>query len=308
MKNVIASRLAAAICAVLAGAVQAQIKEIPQDSNGIEGLTKSDIAFEPENEYRRTHALGESAHAAAGTPPGSTDPHNLSGSWIVGPIYSVNADGTYDDTEKPPGQSGGPGAAPGGAAPPGVTAAGAAPSGGPPQGGAGAPAGFPSGPGKTTCIPVTAFTLGMPGRILQADNVIYLFENGPRTMNRRIEMNGSHPDGLVPTYSGHSIAHWEGEWLIVDTVGLKGSPGLEMGGGGLQFTSASRVTERLRKFDDNMMLESFVTVTDPALKQPIVRRVTAYYRPDLNYVEAPCEEYSDPFEGQYNSAPAQRKP
>ena len=29
-----------------------------------------------------------------------------------------------------------------------------------------------------------------------------------------------HPDQLTPSYAGHSIGHWEGNTLVVDTVGF----------------------------------------------------------------------------------------
>ncbi len=30
-----------------------------------------------------------------------------------------------------------------------------------------------------------------------------------------------HPDDWDPTFYGHSIGHWEGSTLVVDTVGIK---------------------------------------------------------------------------------------
>lgn len=29
-----------------------------------------------------------------------------------------------------------------------------------------------------------------------------------------------HPSGIKPTRAGHSIGHWEGDTLVVDTVGF----------------------------------------------------------------------------------------
>src|SRR5690606_35208456 len=38
---------------------------------------------------------------------------------------------------------------------------------------------------------------------------------------RVIYMDGrDHPDDLLPSYFGHSIGHWEGDTLVVDTVGF----------------------------------------------------------------------------------------
>jgi len=49
---------------------------------------------------------------------------------------------------------------------------------------------------------------------------IYMIEvGGPHTW-REIYMDGrEHPKDLDPSYLGHSVGHWEGETLVVDTVG-----------------------------------------------------------------------------------------
>jgi hypothetical protein len=50
---------------------------------------------------------------------------------------------------------------------------------------------------------------------------IYIFDiGGPHTF-RTIYMDGrKHPDHLQPTYYGHSVGHWDGDTLVVDTVGF----------------------------------------------------------------------------------------
>jgi hypothetical protein len=50
---------------------------------------------------------------------------------------------------------------------------------------------------------------------------IYVFPTGGPRHYREIWMDGrGHPDNLQPTYHGHSIGHWEGDTLVVDTVGF----------------------------------------------------------------------------------------
>ena len=36
-----------------------------------------------------------------------------------------------------------------------------------------------------------------------------------------------HPADLTPSYNGHSKGHWEGDTLVVDTVGLNGKNWLD---------------------------------------------------------------------------------
>jgi hypothetical protein len=46
-------------------------------------------------------------------------------------------------------------------------------------------------------------------------------EYGLYSFSRRIHLNeGQHPPGVAPSYSGHSIGRWEGDTLVVDTVGF----------------------------------------------------------------------------------------
>src|SRR5579883_1599299 len=49
----------------------------------------------------------------------------------------------------------------------------------------------------------------------------YIFETGGAHSFRTIYMDGrAHPANLSPTDRGHSVGHWEGDTLVVDTVGF----------------------------------------------------------------------------------------
>jgi hypothetical protein len=51
----------------------------------------------------------------------------------------------------------------------------------------------------------------------------FLYEEGPNSVYRLIYLDGrSHPREVKenPSYFGHSIGHWEGDTLVVETVGL----------------------------------------------------------------------------------------
>jgi hypothetical protein len=314
MRKTIAVTLGSAIALCLAINARAQIRELPKEGLESEGITKDVVHYEPQNQFRRANGLGQSSPPPKGTKPNSADPHDLSGVWISAPTYSINADGTYTDIERSmaamgggPGGGMGAGGPPGaGGGPPGANADGMGASGttGGPGNGDGSLPGV-GNQGKFACKPSSPFGFGMPVRIMQTGNVIYLLTDGQRAASyRRIELNGKHPDNLVPTYTGHSVGHWEGDWLVVDTVGLKGNMSMGMfGGAASQFSTATKVTERIRKTDGGLLLENILQIEDPSLKEPFKQRLTAYYRPDLNVTEAPCEEYSDPFDGNYVTTP-----
>jgi hypothetical protein len=64
---------------------------------------------------------------------------------------------------------------------------------------------------------------GPINRITRGESTI-TFEYG-RGLARTIQMNmTSHPAGVAPSRAGHSIGRWDGDTLVVDTVGF--APGI----------------------------------------------------------------------------------
>lgn len=59
-----------------------------------------------------------------------------------------------------------------------------------------------------------------PAEIVQhRDRIFVIFEGGGHVW-REIHMDGrDHPEDLTPSYFGHSVGHWEGDTLVIDTVG-----------------------------------------------------------------------------------------
>jgi hypothetical protein len=112
-----------------------------------------------------------------------------------------------------------------------------------------------------SCRPGAVSTMTMPREkivILEsASEVTMLFEM-PR-MVRRIRMNASHPQALEPGYVGDSVGHWEGNTLVVDTLGFNGYAELDARG---QPTSPRLHTvERFTPSADG--IDIAVTIDDP---------------------------------------------
>lgn len=81
---------------------------------------------------------------------------------------------------------------------------------------------------------------------------------------RHIYLDGrGHPVGpdLEPSYNGHSIGHWEGDTLVVDTVGLRADTLISQQG--LTHSDVTRVVERFRLRDGK--LENEITIIDPKM-------------------------------------------
>jgi hypothetical protein len=90
---------------------------------------------------------------------------------------------------------------------------------------------------------------------------IYVFdENGPQTF-RVIYLDGrQHPKDLTPSFYGHSIGHWEGDTLVVDTVGFNERFWMERQGA--PHTDKLHLIERFTRTDSsNMKIE--ITIDDP---------------------------------------------
>ena len=78
---------------------------------------------------------------------------------------------------------------------------------------------------------------------------------------RLIHMNQRHPAGLKPSYYGHSVGHWEGDTLVVDTVGFNDRTPVDMFG--TPHTTRLHVVERYRVINDGKTLRVDFTVEDP---------------------------------------------
>lgn len=91
--------------------------------------------------------------------------------------------------------------------------------------------------------------------------LMYIIEvGGPHTW-RPIYMDGrAHPKDLDPSYFGHSVGHWEGDALVIDTVGFNERFWLTREG--IPSTAALRLTERFTRTDyDTLKYEA--TIDDP---------------------------------------------
>jgi hypothetical protein len=96
--------------------------------------------------------------------------------------------------------------------------------------------------------------------VLQSPEEVTILYEMPR-MVRRVRMNAEHPPDLPPSYVGDSIGRFEGNTLVIDTVGFNGYGELDSRG---QPTSpALHTIERLTPAADGSGIEIEVTISDP---------------------------------------------
>src|SRR5690606_29688754 len=115
----------------------------------------------------------------------------------------------------------------------------------------------------TSCRPGAISTMTMPREkivVLQSPEEVTILYEMPR-MVRRVRMNAAHPQDLPPSYVGDSIGRFEGNTLVIDTVGFNGYGELDSRG---QPTSpALHTIERLTPAADGSAIEIEVTIEDP---------------------------------------------
>jgi len=117
---------------------------------------------------------------------------------------------------------------------------------------------------------------------------------------RRIYTDGrGHPprEQIVPGWNGHSVGHWEGDTLVIDTVGLRnpgtlnGFPDQILDRTAAFLSGEARFIERMRKTGPDM-IESTLVIYDPVtLTRPwVVRRVWTRMAPGSYVTDAYCSE------------------
>lgn len=123
-----------------------------------------------------------------------------------------------------------------------------------------------------------------PAEIIQTpDKIVILNEEGRGRW--QIFLNRALPKQPTPSYSGHSVGHWDGDTLVVETVGIIDQWGMT------PLTRNSRITHRIRKLNGGASLEMKTTVEDSGLfTSPYQSTTESIWHPELQLLEFQCEE------------------
>ncbi len=81
----------------------------------------------------------------------------------------------------------------------------------------------------------------------QPGKIIILYPNDHQY--RTVRLNAAHPSPVVPSWYGDSVGHYEGDALIIDTVGVKLWPYPMVDWFGTPYTQSLHVVERYRLLD-----------------------------------------------------------
>lgn len=85
-------------------------------------------------------------------------------------------------------------------------------------------------------------------RILQRPEKLVILYNHDHEF-REVRMNDQHPAKVIPSAHGDSVGHYEGDTLVIDTIGVKVGPYTMIDRLGTPYTEALHVVERYRLID-----------------------------------------------------------
>jgi hypothetical protein len=113
------------------------------------------------------------------------------------------------------------------------------------------------------CLPrgITAAGALFPFKLVQTPGLLVMLFEDDIPSHRQVFLDGrSHPKDPNPMWMGHSIGHWDGDTLVIDTVGFDDRSWLDTPGH--PHTEMMRVIERYRR-PDLGHLEIEFTIDDP---------------------------------------------
>jgi len=138
---------------------------------------------------------------------------------------------------------------------------------------------LPHGLPRLMFVPLPFEVFQIPGRVM-------MFQEGGNQL-RQIHLDRQHPKGLDATYNGDSIGKWEGDTLVVDSIGFNDITWLDSVG--LRHSEALHVTERIRRVDHDTLRDDF-TVEDPkAFTKPWTASQIYKLKPGWEIAEYTCD-------------------
>ena len=112
--------------------------------------------------------------------------------------------------------------------------------------------------------------------------VIFHFDNSGDHVIRTVNLNVEHPDTVELSKHGHSIGWWEGETLVIDTIGYAPDP--SGNGGNIPSSAQKHTVERLTLGEDGVRIRYQITVEDPVfLTEPGTLMMQWDHRPDIDF-------------------------
>ena len=130
--------------------------------------------------------------------------------------------------------------------------------------------------------------LPFPNKFIQTPSVIVILQEADGALRQIFTDGRKHTADPQPSWMGYSVGKWEGDSLVVDTVGFNDKGWLD--GLGHPRSEALHVLERYRRRDFGHM-DVQVTIDDPQMyTRPFSIKYTVDLVPDSEIAEYVCAE------------------
>ncbi len=145
---------------------------------------------------------------------------------------------------------------------------------------------------QSSCLPAgVPFFMGYGGpdpiMFLQTAKEVWMFWTEDNQV-RRVYMDVPHSANPKPSWYGESVGHYEGDTLVVDTIGMNDKTFVDIYR--TPHTEKLHVVERWRMVDGGEMMEAVFTVEDPDAFYEPWSGVRHYRRMQLPFFEKICAE------------------
>jgi hypothetical protein len=150
-------------------------------------------------------------------------------------------------------------------------------------------------PGYTRSV--SCWALGVPEFLLSPVQPLYFLQTPKEVVMiqqmdqqvRHVYLNVPHSAGVTPSWYGESVGHYEGDTLVVDTIGL--NDGTWIDNYRTPHTAQLHVVERFHLIDGGKVLEVNVHVEDPGAFTTPWDTIQRFDRVEFGpMLEAPCAE------------------
>jgi hypothetical protein len=136
-------------------------------------------------------------------------------------------------------------------------------------------------------VPTMMSVAVYPVEILQTSKQVTIISEAFSEVRRvYLDRPQASVEDVAPGYYGRSAGHWEGDTLVVDTIGIKTSVN---GYRGMPHSEQMHLTERMRLVAPDILHDQ-ITIEDPVvLEKPMVYTIAYQRVPDYEMVEFVCD-------------------
>jgi hypothetical protein len=136
---------------------------------------------------------------------------------------------------------------------------------------------------------------------IQTPHVVYIVYARDHDV-RRIYLNQAHTQNPAPSWYGESVGHYEGDTLVVDTIGFNDKSLVDRYG--TPHSAQLHLIERYKVLADGKTLEATLTYDDPKAFSTVWSAVVKYNRGSEPLPEQACAEgANNPVTGKFFSLP-----